>query len=324
VSGTPGERSSAASRAPLAPEEVDVAVDLGPLHLANPILTASGTSGSGRELSRLFDVTRLGAVVVKSLTLEPRAGLPAPRMVETPSGMLNAIGLQNPGIDAWLTEDLPWLQAQGVAAIVSIAGRTVEEFRQVAGRLAGAQGLLAVEANISCPNVEDRGVVFACRTGATEAAIAAVAGEVDLPVLAKLTPDVTDITEIAGAAHAAGAAGVTLINTLLGMAIDVGARRPVLGGRTGGLSGPAIKPVALRAVYQVAAAFPDLPIVGVGGVCSVTDVIEFVLAGASAVGVGTATFADPTTTLDLVEALPRWLAERGCRRLVDLRGAAHR
>ncbi len=301
--------------------EVDLSVDLGPLRLANPVATASGCFASGREIAQFFDIARLGAVVVKSLTLEPRIGLPTPRMTETASGMLNAIGLQNPGIDAWLERDLPWLRERGVPTIVSIAGRTTAEYRVVAERLRGVPGILAVEANISCPNVEDRNIVFACRPDATREAVQNVVRASTVPVFAKLTPDVTDIGEIAATAAAAGAAGVSVINTLLGMAIDVETMRPRLGGVTGGLSGPAIKPVAVRAVYQIHRTVPGLPIIGMGGARTVADVIEFVLAGASAVAIGTATFANPMVTAELVEGLPAWLAARGHRRLADLRGA---
>jgi dihydroorotate dehydrogenase (NAD+) catalytic subunit len=305
----------------LRPDQVDLSVDLGPVRLANPIVTASGCFGSGREIDQFFDVTVLGAVVCKSITLEPRLGLPTPRMAETASGMLNAIGLQNPGIDRWLEEDLPWLQGREVPAIVSIAGKTVAEYRILAERLRGHAGIIAIEANISCPNVEDRDTVFATSPDTTRAAIQAITRVAAVPVFAKLTPDVTDIVEIADSARAGGAAGVSLINTLLGMAIDVEARRPRLAAMTGGLSGPAIKPVAVRAVYQVHRALPGLPIIGMGGVRSVTDVVEFLLAGASAVAIGTATFTNPLATHELVEALPRWLATHGYSSVRELIGA---
>lgn len=310
-------------RKTVAAGDVDLRVQLGPLVLANPIATASGCFASGREINRFFDVQRLGAVVVKSLTLEPRHGLPTPRMIESPSGMLNAIGLQNPGVDAWLATELPWLVANEIPVIVSIAGKTAHEYRLLAERLRGQPGIIAIEANISCPNVEDRGTVFSCSPQATKEAINAVARVSTLPVFAKLTPDVTDIVSIAATAAEAGAAGVSVINTLLGLAIDAERLAPVLGGVTGGLSGPAIKPIALRAVYQIHAALPELPILGMGGARSVTDVIEFIAAGASAVSIGTANFANPLTTLELLEELPRWLGARGHRRVRDLRGAAH-
>jgi dihydroorotate dehydrogenase (NAD+) catalytic subunit len=305
----------------LRPDQVDLRVDLGGLRLRNPIVTASGCFASGKEIDRFFDVRRLGAVVVKSITVEPRLGLPTPRMTETASGMLNAIGLQNPGIDAWLEQDLPWLNEHRVPTIASIAGKTAGEYRILAERLRGQPGIVAIEANISCPNVEDRGIVFACREDATREVISQVTRISAVPVFAKLTPDVTDITAIAATAQAAGATGVSVINTLLGMAIDVETRRPRLGAVTGGLSGPAIKPVAVRAVHQIHQALPDLPIIGMGGIRTVEDIVEFVLAGASAVAVGTATFANPIATLELLEELPHWLAARGHARLADLRGA---
>ena len=301
--------------------EVDLSVELGPLRLRNPVVTASGTFASGQEIGRFFDVARLGAVVCKSVTLEPRAGLPTPRVAETASGMLNAIGLQNPGIEGWLERDLPWLVARGVTTICSIAGGSISEYRQLAERLRGVEGIAAVEVNISCPNVESRGQIFACEPPATREVITQVVRLLDVPVFAKLTPDVSDITVIARAAAEGGAAGVSLINTLLGMAIDVRTRRPRLGGVTGGLSGPAIKPVAVRAVHQVHRALPDLPIIGMGGVRTVEDVVEFMLAGASAVAVGTATFSNPETAMELVEGLPEWLADQDVSRLADLRGA---
>jgi dihydroorotate dehydrogenase (NAD+) catalytic subunit len=309
-----------AERRPPRPDEVDLRVGLGPLVLRNPIVTASGCFGSGQEIHRFFDVRRLGAVVVKSVTLEPRLGLPTPRMVETASGMLNAIGLQNPGIDAWLAKDLPWLVEHRVPTIVSIAGRTAAEYRHLAERLRGQPGVIAIEANISCPNVEDRNIIFACQEDTTRDAIGQVVRVSTVPVFAKLTPDVTDITAIAEAAADAGAAGVSLINTLLGMAIDPDTGEPRLGGITGGLSGPAIKPVAVRAVHQVHQALPDLPIIAMGGVRSAADVVELIRAGANAVAVGTATFGNPLATVQVLDALPAWLAERGYRSVEELRG----
>jgi dihydroorotate dehydrogenase (NAD+) catalytic subunit len=317
---------SAAPQAPraegrsLRADEVDLTIDLGPLVLANPFVTASGCFASGREINRFYDVNRLGGVVVKSITLEPREGLPTPRMAETASGMLNAIGLQNPGVDAWMANDLPWLQQAGVPTIVSIAGKTAQEFRLVAERLRGAPGIIAIEANISCPNVENRNIVFACREASTKEVIQQVTRVSTVPVFAKLTPDVTDIASIAATAREAGAAGVSVINTLLGMAIDVETRRPRLAAVTGGLSGPAIKPVALRAVHQIHQALPDLPIIGMGGIRTVQDVVEFLLAGASAVAIGTANFANPLVASELLDALPVWCAERGVSSVRELRG----
>jgi dihydroorotate dehydrogenase (NAD+) catalytic subunit len=301
--------------------EVDLAVELAGLRLDNPITTASGCFASGAEIDRFYDITELGAIIVKSITLEPREGLPTPRMSETPSGMLNAIGLQNPGIDAWLAKDLPWLQERGARVIASLAGRTVDDYREVARRLQGHDAIVALEVNLSCPNVEDRGLVFACSPTDSAAVIRAVHGETDLPILAKLTSDVTDIVTVARAVVAAGADGLTLINTLLGMSIHPETGRPELYNTYGGLSGPAIRPVAVRNVHQVHQALPTVPILGCGGARDVTDVVQFLRAGASAVSVGTATFVDPFVGQELVAQLRRWLAQRGHRSVRDLIGA---
>lgn len=299
----------------------DLSVDLAGVPLANPIVTASGCFASGPEIDRFFDVAELGAVVVKSLTVEPREGLPTPRMVETPSGMLNAIGLQNPGVDAWIARDLPWLAERGVPVIASVAGKTVDEYREVARRLRSRQGVVALEVNISCPNVEDRGTVFACRPDASATVIDAVRREVAVPIFAKLTPDVTDLVAIARAVVEAGAAGVSLINTLLGMAIDVETGRPALANAFGGLSGPAIRPVAVRHVFEVHRALPEVPVIGMGGVASTRDVVEMILAGATAVAVGTATFMNPFAARDLLYGLAGWMTAHGVDHLGQLRGA---
>ena len=312
---------TAPARKKLRQDQVDLQVQLGPLALRNPIVTASGCFGNGREIQRFFDIGALGAVVVKSITVEPRQGLPTPRMAETANGMLNAIGLQNPGIEAWLANELPWLNRHRVPVIVSIAGKTAAEYRFLAERLRGQPGIIAIEANISCPNVEDRNIVFACGVDSTREAITQVTRVSNVPVFAKLTPDVTDIAEIAETAVAAGATGVSMINTLLGMAIDVETRRPKLAAVTGGLSGPAIKPIAVRAIHQVHRALPDIPIIGMGGVRTIEDVIELILAGASAVAIGTATFTNPMAAMDLLQALPRWCAERDIASIAELRGA---
>ena len=309
------------ARKKLRQDQIDLSVELGPLTLRNPIVTASGCFGNGREIQRFFDIASLGAVVVKSITVEPRQGLPTPRMAETANGMLNAIGLQNPGIEAWLATELPWLNRHGVPVIVSIAGKTAAEYRYLAERLRGQPGIVAVEANISCPNVEDRDIVFACGVDSTREAISQVTRVSSVPVFAKLTPDVTDIAEIAESAVTAGATGVSMINTLLGMAIDVETRRPKLAAVTGGLSGPAIKPVAVRAIHQVHQALPDVPIIGMGGVRTISDVIELILAGASAVAIGTASFTNPMAAMDLLQALPRWCADRDISSVAELRGA---
>jgi dihydroorotate dehydrogenase (NAD+) catalytic subunit len=311
LSGSKGAAHDAA-------QAVDVSVDLAGIELPNPILTASGCFASGAEMDRFYDVAELGAIVVKSLTMEPREGLPTPRMAETPSGMLNAIGLQNPGVDAWLENDLPWLQRKGARVVASIAGKTVQEFRDAARRLRHHAGIIAVEVNLSCPNVDHRGLVFACSPTDSAEVITAVRREADVPVLAKLTSDVTDVVEVARAVVDAGAGGLTLINTVLGMSIDPETGRPGLYNTYGGLSGPAIRPIAVRNVHQVHEALPDVPILGCGGIRDVRNVVQFLRAGASAVSVGTATFVDPFVGPRLIADLRRWLAERDIPKVRDL------
>jgi len=303
----------------------DLRARLGQAELPNPILTASGCAGSGRELAQFFDVSKIGAVVTKSVMLAPRAGRPTPRMAETPSGMLNSIGLQGPGIEAFLQRDLPWLLSRGARAVVSIAGGTVDEFADLAGRLSDAAGVTAIEVNISCPNVEDRGQVFACDPAAAAAVIDAVRARAryDIPVFAKLSPDVTDIVAIARSCMGAGADGLSLVNTMLGMAIDVDTMRPVLAGVTGGLSGPAIRPVAVRCIWQVREALPDVPIIGMGGVRTGKDALELILAGAALVSVGTTIFHDPSACIRIVRELEEELTQRGLERLSDAVGLAH-
>ncbi len=305
-------------------DQVDLSATLGALHLDTPIATASGCFASGREIERFHDVADIGAVVVKSITLEPREGLPTPRMAETPSGMLNAIGLQNPGIDAWLADDLPWLRERGATVVASIAGRSVQDYRTVARRLQEAgEGIAAIEVNLSCPNVEERGLVFACSPDDSAGLIAGVRRETQLPVLAKLTSDVTDVVAVARAVVDAGADGLTLINTVLGMAIDPESGRPEVHNTYAGLSGPAIRPIAVRNVHQVHRALPDVPILGCGGVRTVTDVVQFLRAGASAVQVGTTAFVDPFVHPRLTAELRTWLASRGIRSARELVGATH-
>jgi dihydroorotate dehydrogenase (NAD+) catalytic subunit len=257
--------------------------------------------------------------------LGPRAGRPTPRMAETPSGMLNSIGLQGPGIDSFLRRDLPWLLSRGARAVVSIAGGTVAEFADLAGRLSDAAGVTAIEVNISCPNVEHRGQVFACDPGASAAVIEAVRGRAryDIPVFAKLSPDVTDIVAIAKACVSAGADGLSLINTMLGMAIDTATMRPVLAGVTGGLSGPAIRPIAVRCIWQVREALPGVPIIGMGGVRTGEDALELILAGASMVSVGTTIFHDPSACARILRELDEELSRRGIERLSEVVGLAH-
>ena len=300
---------------------VDLGVRLGPLRLDNPIVTASGCFASGQEIDRFIDVDRIGAVVVKSITRAPREGLPTPRMVETPSGMLNAIGLQNPGVDAWLAEDLPWLVDRGATTIASIAGDSVDDFVHVARRLRGSR-VDAIEVNLSCPNVEHRGLVFALDARASAEVIQGVARVADVPVLAKLSADASDVVAVARAVVDAGATGLTLINTVLGMAIDPVSGRIQLANGYGGLSGPAIRPIAVRVVHQVHTALPEVPIVGCGGVRSVEDVVQFLRAGASAVAVGTGTFVDPFAAETLRDGLAAWLERHGHDGAAGLVGTA--
>jgi dihydroorotate dehydrogenase (NAD+) catalytic subunit len=303
----------------------DLTARLGPLTLPNPVLTASGCAAAGRELHQFFDVARLGAVVTKTIMPRPRSGRPTPRMAETPSGMLNSIGLQGPGIDHFIEHDLAWLAGHGARTIVSIGGGHTDEFVALARRLAGNAAVAALEVNISCPNVENRGQVFACDAIAASRVIGGVrrAADPGQPVFAKLSPDVTDIVHIARACADAGADGFSLINTLLGIVIDTDTLAPALGGVTGGLSGPAIRPVAVRCVWQVRKALPHLPIIGMGGIRSGLDALQFVLAGASAVSVGTAVFGDPSAPVRVLAELEAALDERGFGALADAVGYAH-
>ncbi len=295
------------------------------LRLPNPVMTASGCAAAGRELGQFIDVAALAAVVTKSIFLSARAGRPTPRMAETPSGMLNSIGLQGPGIESFIDKDLAWLVDQGARPIVSIAGDSTGEYIELARRLRATGAVAALEVNISCPNVENRGLVFACDPDSAARVIAGVRRETvpGVPVLAKLTADVTDIVAVARACVDAGADGLSLINTLLGLTIDATTLRPTLAGVTGGLSGPAMRPVALRCVYQVHAAIPDVPIVGIGGVRTGADALEFVAAGASAVQVGTAVFGDPHAPTRILHELTAELSSRGISKLTDLIGIAH-
>ena len=302
--------------------QTDLTARVGLVTLPNPVMTASGTAGHGAELADYFDLSSLGAVVVKSLSAEPWAGNPAPRLHETAGGMLNSVGLQNPGVEAWLEHELPALRSTGARVVASIWGFTVEAYAKAAAMLRGVDGLVAVEVNVSCPNVEDRRRMFAHSPTAT-AEVVAAAERTGLPRWAKLSPNVTDLTEIALAAAGAGAEALTLINTVMGMAIDPSTRRPRLGAGGGGLSGAAIRPVAVRAVFECRAALPDTPIVGVGGVSTGEDAVEMIMAGADAVQVGTATFAEPKASARVLRELEKWCRRRGVRTISELRGAAH-
>ena len=301
---------------------LDFSTKIGSKRFSNPIFTASGCASSGQELSQFFPLSELGAIVTKSI----RTGRATPRMAETPSGMLNSIGLQGPGIDTFLEKDIPWLVEQKAKVIVSIAGETVDEYGVLSRRLRAVSGISAVEVNISCPNVENRGQVFACHPDTAVAVIEAVRRNIggELPIIAKLSPDVTDIVEIAASVINAGVDGLALINTLLGMVIDTNTMKPKLAGKTGGLSGPAIRPVAVRAIYQVHQAFPNTPIVGMGGVASGRDAFELILAGASAVSIGTATFGNPNAAIQIKEQLSELLTQKGFNDFRDAIGFAHR
>lgn len=305
---------------------VDMSTTLGNAWFPSPLFTASGCASSGKELAQFFPLNSIGAVVTKSVMSKPRHGRPTPRMAETPSGMLNSIGLQGPGIDSFLANDVPWLLEQKARVIVSIAGETIEEYSTLARKLRSVSGLSAVEVNISCPNVENRGLVFACDPDASRRVIDGVRKTIggELPIIAKLSPDVTNLPDIARGVVDAGADALALINTVLGMVINLDTMKPHLGGKTGGLSGPAIRPVAVRAIYQVHAALPSTPILGMGGVASGRDALELILAGASGVSVGTASFGNPTALIKIQSELRELLAARGFATLKDAIGYAHR
>lgn len=305
---------------------LDFSTTLGGAWFPTPLFTASGCASSGKELAQFFPLREIGAVVTKSIMLKARAGRPTPRMAETPSGMLNSIGLQGPGIDAFLIEDIPWLASQGARIIVSIAGETAEEYAVLSRKLRGVSGISAVEVNISCPNVENRGLVFACDPNSAAEVVKNVRGIIggDLPILAKLTPDVTNIAQIAASVVNAGADGIAMINTVLGMVINTETMRPHLGGRTGGLSGPAIRPIAVRAIYQVREALPSVSILGMGGVASGKDAFEMILAGASGVSVGTASFGDPSAVYRIQNELREILSSKGFASVKEAVGFAHR
>ncbi|HET6916159.1 MAG TPA: dihydroorotate dehydrogenase [Acidimicrobiales bacterium] len=312
---------------------VDMGTSVGDVELRNPVMTASGTSGHGAELGAYLELASLGAVVVKSVSSTPWEGNPAPRLLPLDGGMLNSVGLQNRGMREWLDEELPPLAASGARVVASVWGFSARDYRDAAALIAdarrsgrpGVDRVVAVEANISCPNVEDRRRMFAHSSGGVSEAVSAAVEGLDgsLPLWAKLSPNVTDVTEMAGTAQSAGASAVTLINTVMGMSIDPATGRHRLGGGGGGLSGPAVHPVAVRAVFECRAAFPALPIVGVGGVRTGEDAAELIAAGADAVQVGTATFADPRAPATIVAELAAWCDKNGVSRIDQLKGRAH-
>lgn len=295
-------------------------IELCGLPLKNPVMTASGTFGYGEEYALFFDLNRLGAIVVKGISLKPRPGNPPPRIMETPCGMLNAVGLQNVGVQAFVTEKLPFLREFNVAVIANIFGETIDEYRRVAEILTKATGVDAIEVNISCPNVKKGGVAFGAYPDSAAAITEKVRGETDLPVIVKLTPNVTDITEIARAVESAGADAVSLINTLTGMSVDIERRRPRLANVTGGLSGPAVKPVALRMVWQVVHSV-KIPVIGIGGISSAEDALEFLITGASAVQIGTANFIQPAATLEVINGIEDYMIRHQIVHIRELIGS---
>ena len=300
----------------------DLSVQVGSISLPNPVITASGTTGQSAELRKYVDLSQLGAVVVKSLSPYPWQGNPPPRVHSSGAGMINAVGLQNPGVDAWKKSYLPGLRETGARIVASIWGRSVDEYRQAARQLRGVEGIVALEVNISCPNLEGRGEMFAHSPELTRLAIQASA-EANLPIWAKLSPNVTDISEIAFAAIESGAEALTLSNTLMGMVIDTSTRRPVLGNGGGGVSGPGVRPVAVRAVYEMRQKLADFPIIGVGGISKPEHVIEFIAAGANAIQIGTAHFADPRASKKVLKGLGKWCSKNKIKNISTLIGEAH-
>ncbi|SMC74353.1 dihydroorotate dehydrogenase [Sporomusa malonica] len=295
-----------------------LSVDIAGIKMKTPVMTASGTFGFGLEYSDFVDLNQVGAIVVKGTTLAPKAGNSGRRMAETPAGMLNSIGLENPGVEEFVTETMPKLAKYQVPVIVNISGNTVEEYGELAARL-NQSGIAGLEVNISCPNVKQGGIAFGtCPDSATEV-VRAVKAKTNLPVIVKLSPNVTDVVLMARAVEAAGADAISMINTLLGMAIDIRTWRPVLGNTVGGLSGPAVKPVAVRMVWQVAKAV-NVPVIGMGGIMSAEDAIEFMLAGASAVAVGTANFVNPYISVEMAEGIRDYLTKRGLTQVSELIG----
>jgi dihydroorotate dehydrogenase (NAD+) catalytic subunit len=303
--------------------KTELAVNIGGIQMKNPVTTASGTFGFGPEYAPYIDLSLLGALVVKGITLQPRMGNPTPRLVETTAGILNSIGLQNPGVEGFIENLLPGLAGYDLPVIVNIAGDTVQDYGKLAARLDRVNGVAGLEVNISCPNVKKGGMQFGSDPAMAADVTLAVKSCTDKPVIVKLSPNVTSIVAVAEKVAQAGADALSMINTLLGMAIDVRSRRPVLGNVMGGLSGPAVKPVAVRAVWQVYREV-KLPIIGMGGIITAQDAIEFILAGAAAVAIGTANFVNPRATMDVLEGIKRYMIENGVQNINELVGAAHR
>jgi dihydroorotate dehydrogenase (NAD+) catalytic subunit len=297
----------------------DLSVTVAGIRMQNPVMTASGTFGYAQEFEPYLDLSRLGAIVVKTITLHPRAGNPPPRITETPAGMLNAIGLQNVGLQAFISEKLPYLRTLGPPIIVNVAGESIEEYVELAKRLSDQEGISGIELNISCPNVAD-GLIFGCNAVLANKLVARVRQTTRLPLIPKLSPNVTNVAEIARALAEGGADALSLINTLIGMAIDVRTRRPKLGNVTGGLSGPAIRPIAVRMVWEVARAV-KLPLIGMGGIMTADDALEFLIAGATAVAVGTANFTSPSSAERIIDGIEAYLIEHKVKRMTDLIGS---
>nr|WP_320010617.1 dihydroorotate dehydrogenase [uncultured Desulfobulbus sp.] len=298
----------------------DLRVSIGDLSFANPVMTASGTFGYAREFNDYVQLDRLGAVAVKGISLEPRAGNPPPRVVETPSGMLNAIGLENVGVDRFIVEKMPFLRSCNCRVIVNILGDSIEEYARLSEKLTGIEGIDALEVNISCPNVKKGGVAFGTVPEMAQAVTKAVKGATSLPVIVKLSPNVSDIVAMAQAVAEGGADALSLINTLIGMAIDAKTRTPKLANIIGGLSGPAVKPVALRMVWQVASNV-SIPVIGIGGIGTAEDAIEFLIAGATAIQVGTANFYDPGATEAIIDGISDYLTQQGETSVRDIIGS---
>jgi dihydroorotate dehydrogenase (NAD+) catalytic subunit len=288
--------------------EINLSVDIGGIILKNPVMTASGTFGFGAEFADVVDLNRLGGIIVKGLSIQPAPGNPPPRIVETPCGMLNAIGLENVGVDAFIREKLPMLESVSTPVFTNIYGKTIDEYARIAARLDDVEKVAGLEVNVSCPNVTAGGVAFGVNPEMAASVVRAVKAETSKPVIIKLSPNVTDVTVIARSVEDAGADAVSLINTITGMAIDIQKRVPVLANITGGLSGPAIRPVAVRMVWQTARAV-RIPVIGIGGIMCAADALEFIIAGASAVQIGTANFVNPGVTMDIIDGITRYLKD---------------